>query len=321
MATHTTTTTSTSTSPVVADADDATIKTLLASFLHNPALLESFHVPRFKLRLATIRAWGVREGDHLLDIGCGQGESSVALAALVGDRGHVTAIDTASMDYGHPFTMRAAHDHLRQSALGPRVTFHQADAQSFFAEQQQTAPRLDAAVLCQSLFYFPGEHEVRALFATLRAAGTSPVYVAEWSYVPSREAQTAHALAATAQRLFYRYRYRPEAGREDPREQNVRGGVDKSAILRAAAAAGYGLAREALITPEEDMREGEFEVRFTLGEVFRQRVAEAELSGEQRAEIVAAIEKLEAEMKKELYKDGTGIMSMDVWAAVFELDK
>ncbi|ATY60321.1 SAM-dependent methyltransferase [Cordyceps militaris] len=301
--------------PIVVNGLDATIKTLLGSFLHNPALLNNFHIPRLKLRLATIQTWGVREGDHLVDIGCGQGESSLALATVVGDRGHVSAIDPAPLDYGDPFNMREAHDHIRQSALGPRVSFYQADAPSFLADQRPDRP-LDGAVLCQSLFYFPDERQVKSLFMTLRGAGISPVYVSEWSYAPSSETQAAHVLATTAQALYYRYK---PAARIGVREQNVRAGVDQQAILRAAKAAGYRIARETLITPGQDMLEGQFEVRYVLGPLFQQRVADAALSKDQEAEIAAVVQELREEIEKKLYSGGASVRAMDVWAPVFEL--
>ncbi len=309
------------TTPAPDNVTDAQMKTLLASSLHTPALLEKFHIPRFKLRLATIHSWGVQEGNRLLDIGCGQGESSVALAAVVGDSGHITALDTASMDYGHPFTMRAAHEHIQQSVLGPRISFYPLDAQTFFAEQRRpTDAALDGAVLCQSLFYFPDEGEVRALFATLRRAGVARIYAAEWSYAASRDAQRAHILATAAQALFYRCKppqHRPGL----LREQNVRAGVDQQAILRAARAAGYKVAREMLVTPGDDMREGEFEVGFVLGPVFAQRVAETELSQGQKDEIGAAIDKVKVELEKPMYAGGTAVKSMDVWCAIFEMEE
>ena len=44
--------------------------------------------------------WGVKDGENVLEIGCGQGDSTTVFAAAVGEKGHVTALDPASLDYG-----------------------------------------------------------------------------------------------------------------------------------------------------------------------------------------------------------------------------
>ncbi|KAM3447746.1 hypothetical protein MY3296_008438 [Beauveria thailandica] len=319
----------TTTTTTVPDKDmDTTMDSLLASFLHNPALLEKFHIPRFKLRLATIAAWGVQKGERLLDIGCGQGESSVALAAVVGAGGRVTAIDTAQMDYGDPFTMREAHAHIQKSALGARISFYPVDASSFLTRIWKKPGSggggdgdgpIDAAVLCQCLFYFADASAVQSLFAALSSAGIPRVYAAEWSYAPSHAPQRAHVLATRAQALYHRYDARRPVG--DPVEQNVRAAVDQQAVLRAAARAGYRVSGETLLTPEQDMREGQFEVDYVLGPRFRQRVERASLTPAQEAEIKDAVQELKLELEKPLYSGTTSVMAMDVWCAVFELQK
>ena len=60
----------------------------------------------------------VQAGMHALDIGCGPGLTSLALAQAVGDAGQVDAIDIAP-----PMLQLAA----RRCSAHPNVRFHQAD--------------------------------------------------------------------------------------------------------------------------------------------------------------------------------------------------
>ena len=66
---------------------------------HNPG---HFHIvrPQIEQRASLIKTWGIKPGEKVLEIGCGQGDCTVVLATAVGEDGSVTAIDPASLDYG-----------------------------------------------------------------------------------------------------------------------------------------------------------------------------------------------------------------------------
>ena len=61
-------------------------------------------------RLDLLRRFGIGVGadassegsaaEHILELGCGQGDCTVVLAAVLGEKGHVTALDPGPMDYG-----------------------------------------------------------------------------------------------------------------------------------------------------------------------------------------------------------------------------
>jgi ubiquinone/menaquinone biosynthesis C-methylase UbiE len=296
---------------------EAQLETLLACSLHKPGLVTKFHAPRFRQRLALVDSWGVREGERVLDIGCGQGESCLVLALKVGDSGHVTAIDPAQQEYGNPFTMREAHEHIRKSVLGPRISYHPVDAPSYFATLDAPAGSfIDSAVMCHSLWYFQDESVARSLFSTLAKAKIQRIYLAEWSYQPSSDTQLAHILAAKVQALLYRYKTPSEPALQ---EQNVRAGVDQRSILSAARDAGYTKERHWIEHQADDMLEGQFEVDYVLGPRFEQRVADAKLSGDQHAEIDKTVQQLQTELERVKAEDMASVRAMDVWCAVFEL--
>lgn len=51
-------------------------------------------------RIRLISHWEIIEGEHILELGCGQGDCTAALASAVGEKGKVTAVDPAPLNYG-----------------------------------------------------------------------------------------------------------------------------------------------------------------------------------------------------------------------------
>jgi SAM-dependent methyltransferase len=290
---------------------------LLSSCLHEPSLDAEFYIPRFQNRLSIVDAWSIPTGQHLLDIGCGQGESSLALALAVSSLGHITALDPAQPEYGTPFTVAESHSYILKSSLGPHISFRQSDVPSFFSTMQPAAATpYNAACLLQSLMYFPTLDSVRDLFQTLAHVGIVKVYVAEYTFTAANEAQIPHYLAARAQALFYNYQGPHVSG---VREQNVRAAPSPKAIEEAASKAGYIVSREGKISPAEKMKEGYFEARHVAGNNFRSTVLAAGLNVEQEAEILSYVPKIKDALKKLEEQDCPHGRAMDTWWAEFTL--
>lgn len=55
-------------------------------------------------RLALLQHWNIPVGSKVLELGCGQGDCTTALASAVGEQGRVVAVDPAPLDYGAFFT-------------------------------------------------------------------------------------------------------------------------------------------------------------------------------------------------------------------------
>ncbi|KAF8847066.1 hypothetical protein BDZ45DRAFT_755295 [Acephala macrosclerotiorum] len=77
---------------------------------------------RHRLRLAQV--WNIKPGSRVLEIGCGQGDTTVVLADAVGERGEVHALDPGSLTYGSPSNLGQAQEHIKNSPVGSRITFH-----------------------------------------------------------------------------------------------------------------------------------------------------------------------------------------------------
>ena len=59
-------------------------------------------------RIELVKTFQIKKGMKVLEIGCGQGDTTVVLADAVGETGHVVAIDIASTEYGAPITLGEA---------------------------------------------------------------------------------------------------------------------------------------------------------------------------------------------------------------------
>lgn len=56
--------------------------------------------PQIQARVDLFKTWDIPSGSKILEIGCGQGDCTLAMAYLVGEQGHITGIDPAPLDYG-----------------------------------------------------------------------------------------------------------------------------------------------------------------------------------------------------------------------------
>ena len=295
------------------------INILLSCCAHYPAQESLYYIPRFTHRLSITKAWGIPPGQHVLDIGCGQGESSLVLAMELGPSGHVTGIDPSPPDYGTPFNLAQSHEYIAKSALGPRITFLNTDAPSLLQSPGRPPSTLyDAAVVCHSLWYFPTHESVFSLFHTLAAAKIPRIYLAEYSWEASDASQRSHILASQALALLSAYSRSGVRGR-DPRRYNVQTAPDQASILEAARDAGFEVHRKGTIMPQEDFMEGHFDAKHVKGDGFRQNVKNQILPLEHEAEILGLAERVNEEMEGLDKAEVPTVRAMDSWWAVLEL--
>ena len=67
--------------------------------LHDPANFSIQHA-QTDHRLELLQHWNIPTGSKILELGCGQGDCTTALAYAVGEAGRVVAVDPAQLDYG-----------------------------------------------------------------------------------------------------------------------------------------------------------------------------------------------------------------------------
>ncbi|KAF4498115.1 SAM-dependent methyltransferase [Fusarium agapanthi] len=255
---------------------------------HRLQLLNFFHVPA---------------SSHILEIGCGQGTCTVVLGHAVGEDGHVDAIDPAPLDYGAPYTLGQAQQHIAKGALGGRVKFWQAQIDDFLKETGDK--KWDYAVFVHCLWYLDAPETLARMLKALKGR-VNRVCIAEYAMKASEPAAVPHVLAALTRATF-------EAQRPDS-QANIRCLLSPPDIKSIAGDAGWKIERETEIVPHEGLQDGGWEVGDVKSKSFlddiEQCVADNRIkvllrSG--REAVVRAVQGL----------DDTKVRTMDVWAATF----
>ncbi|TFK56220.1 S-adenosyl-L-methionine-dependent methyltransferase [Heliocybe sulcata] len=273
--------------------------------LHHSYMELQVQVGQTKHRIDLLHKWDIPEGSKVLEIGCGQGDCTAALAEAVGPTGHVTGVDPGSLTYGSPYNLGQAQAHLSAGRLGSRITWVQADPLDFLSSISEP---YDVAVLAHSLWYFSSPVLIRDTLRLL-ARKAKKVCIAEWSLSYTAAEAGAHVLAALTQ-----------AGLECHKNvstSNVRTVVSPKAIQRLAGVAGLELIEEGLVTPDEDMYDGKWEVERVLDPAFVKQVNNCIKDEKERAVVMANRDAVEA-IYKRCKQEGKLIASMDVWWGVFK---
>ena len=201
-----------------------------------------------------VSSWGIREDSKVLEIGCGQGDTTVALARAVGKTGSVYGIDIASPDYGAPETLGQARDRILNSEIGSRVEMHfNFDYKQFSSFQEG---QFDYAVLSHCLWYFSSYDELLTLLTSLRGYCKN-LCIAEWSPKITLPQQLPHCKAAVIEAICESF--------VDKSLSNIRTMFYPTDIERAVKSSGWTIDKIGEIY-SEDMQDGIWEVDMVIEE-------------------------------------------------------
>ncbi|KAI0258115.1 S-adenosyl-L-methionine-dependent methyltransferase [Gloeopeniophorella convolvens] len=254
-------------------------------------------------RIAILSHATIKRGARVLEVGCGQGDSTTVLAEIVGPGGHVTAVDPGPLDYGSPFTLGQAQEHISSGRLGSRITWKQADPLAFLESDETT---YDVAVLALCIWYF---HDPSVLAATLSALvkRARSIFIAEWSLKASNPAAHPHILAALTQAALESQKTNPHS--------NIRYAATPAAIKEAATAAEWTFVSERTVVPADNILDGRWEVDLVRSAKFKMEIETFVADVRQRSAVVAMREATLAAL--EVVGGLKGVRSMDVWVASF----
>ena len=152
---------------------------------------------QLRYRVELVEFWGAGPGHRVLEIGCGQGDTTVVLADSVGSKGRVVAVDNGPTDYGTPTTLGEAHESIGSSPLGKQIEFH---TSSDLLEHHWDYPvhYFDLVVFAHCSWYMDSPKVLQRLFARVRP-WSKRLGFAEWDPMPENVNQVPHLVAALVQ--------------------------------------------------------------------------------------------------------------------------
>ena len=215
-------------------------------FIENYNLFHEDTIQQTQLqhRFALVEAFKIGPGMRVLEIGCGQGDTTVILADAVGATGSVVAIDIASPEYGAPFTLGQAQQRILESPLGERISFY---LETDFLEFEFDGA-FDAIVLSHCSWYFASAEQLSAYFKKMHAS-SKRICFAEWDLAFTDIAQRSHFCAVSILALHSQF-----VG-NDGNIQNIFG---KTQITELAADAGFTL-KSNLVVDASFLQDGAWE--------------------------------------------------------------
>lgn len=148
-------------------------------------------------RVKLVQFWDIKEGSKVLEIGCGQGDTTAVLAYFVGDKGFVHGIDIAPPTYGSPSTLGQAAEHLTSSELGKQIKI---DFNMDIMSDEVDFPEnhFDYIVFSHCSWYMDSPIQLETMLKRIRKWGKKLCF-AEWDPRINSIEQYPHLLAVLIQ--------------------------------------------------------------------------------------------------------------------------
>lgn len=204
-------------------------------------------------RLKLVDFWNIKVGSKVLEIGCGQGDTTAVLAYTVGDNGFVHGIDIASADYGSPVTLGDSINYLKNSHLGNHIEVN--------FEMDVLAPEInfpdqsfDYIVLSHCSWYLKSPQELLDILKKVRKWGAVLCF-AEWDTRVQRNEQLPHFLSVLIQAQYECFK--------ESSLSNVRTLFTPKDIQQIAENAGWKIKSETVIDSSH-LQDGQWEMEYTL---------------------------------------------------------
>jgi SAM-dependent methyltransferase len=213
----------------------------LATLMAANAISPDAQLRQTRVRVRLVDEWQIAEGARVLEIGCGQGDTTAVLADAVGRRGRVVAVDRADASYGAPVSLGDSARRLAQGPLGDRIEFRfgfdALDPANAFPDDA-----FDAVVLAHCTWYFDSLVQLAETFRRIRP-WAARLCLSEWDLEPRTADQAGHFLAVMIQAQIEAHKTRSEA--------NVRTPYSREALRTILRATRWEVASETLVDASE----------------------------------------------------------------------
>lgn len=210
-------------------------------------------------RLKLAEFWGIKEGSKVLEIGCGQGDTTAVLAYLVGENGIVQGIDIASPDYGSPITIGDSINYLKNTDMGNRIKVS-FETDMLSAKVDFPEGYFDFVVLSHSSWYLHSFEELQEVFKKLKTWGKTLCF-AEWDTRIHTAEQLPHFLAVLIQAQYECFK--------DSSLSNVRTLLTPMDVKDIAKNTGWNIEKESSFY-SPDLQDEEWEVQHVLTDYLKE---------------------------------------------------
>ncbi len=158
---------------------------------------------RLEHRLRLVDFWKIYYGSRILEIGCGQGETTACLAYAAGENGFVYAVDLANENYGSPENLGTARERLMYSHIGDRINIDL--GVNILNPAFDFEPNsFGYVVLSHCLWYLSSHEELRDILFKVRKWAPR-ICIAEWDPRVTSFGQYRHFMAANIQAICESY--------------------------------------------------------------------------------------------------------------------
>ncbi|WP_047985668.1 class I SAM-dependent methyltransferase [Ornithinibacillus californiensis] len=200
-------------------------------------------------RIKLVESWGMEEGSKILEIGCGQGDTTAVLAYYTGETGLVHGVDIGPPTYGAPITLGESTDYLKQSKLGKQIKINfNMDILSPDVDFPEDA--FDYVVFSHCSWYMKSTSELLHMMKKVRKWAKQLCF-AEWSTTIHSLEQYPHLLAILIQAQYEAFKQNSES--------NVRTILTPPEIRTVVEDAGWKVLEETTIH-SQDLQDGQWEV-------------------------------------------------------------